>query len=113
MLETIDNPRQERFDLILTSKSSAALCLSMESWPVDTVVPPGFVGAVLNTTTGPKGLLPTGSAYCPGGCGEVRLEPGRQLRGAIAYKAFGDSSEIAAELDRELEFTVHPYVCFP
>ncbi|MGO1073688.1 hypothetical protein [Lysobacter sp. CA199] len=110
-LAITDNPSQRRFDLVLMSKAVVALCLSKESWPAEAGLPAGFDGAVLNTATGPKSLLPTGSAYCPGGCGEVRIEPGQLVRGTIAYKAFGDAAAIAADANRTLAFTAHPYIC--
>lgn len=106
-----DNPSRQRFDLVLTSKASVPLCLSKESWPDVAGLPLGFDGAMLATTSGNKGLLPTGSAYCPGGCGEVRIEPDQQIAGAIDYGAFGDAMKIAAESSRSLTFKVHPYLC--
>lgn len=106
-----DNPSQQRFDLVLTSKASVPLCLSKESWPDVAGLPLGFDGATLTTTSGNKELLPTGSAYCPGGCGEVRIEPDQQITGAIDYAAFGDAAAIAAESSRSLAFKVHPYLC--
>lgn len=72
------------------------------AWPDD---------AVLETLAGSMSLLPTGSAYCPGGCGELRIEPGRSLRGVVPYRLFGDEGVIAAEAQRTLRFEVHPWVC--
>lgn len=106
-----DNPSQHRFDVVLTSKASEPLCLSKESWPDVAGLPLGFDGATLTTASGNKELSPTGSAYCPGGCGEVRIEPGQQITGAIGYDAFGDAAAIAAESSRSLAFKVHPYLC--
>lgn len=110
-LSITDNPSQQRFDVALTSKAASALCLSKESWPSEAGLPLGFDGAVLTTSNGPKPLLPTGSAYCPGGCGEVRIEPGQRIQGAIGYSAFGDAAAIAAESSRSLTFQVQPYLC--
>jgi len=110
-LTTTDNPAQQRFDLVFSSKSDKPLCLSKEAWPAEAGLPPGFDGAVLTTSEGSKQLLPTGSAYCPGGCGEVRVEPGQQVQGAIGYAAFGDAASIAVDTTRSLAFAVHPYVC--
>ncbi|RTQ83420.1 MULTISPECIES: hypothetical protein [Stenotrophomonas] len=106
-----DNPTQQRFDLTLTSKATEPLCLSREAWPADNAVPAGFDGATLTTSHGKQELLPTGSAYCPGGCGEVRVEPGQAVRGALPYSAFGDAAAIAADTTRTLTFEVHPFVC--
>jgi len=106
-----DNPEQQRFDLTLTSKASTPLCLSKESWPDPTALPAGFDGATLTTSSGQKELQPTGSAYCPGGCGEVRIEPGQQVQGIIPYSAAGDAAAISADSTRTLAFKVHPYQC--
>lgn len=110
-LTITDNEAQRRFDVALTSKGAAPLCLSKESWPAEMQLPLGFDGAVLTTTSGRKDLSPTGSAYCPGGCGYVRVEPGHVLRGAIPYAAFGDAAIIAGEPSRQLAFEVHPFIC--
>lgn len=106
-----DNPAHQRFDVTLTSKANAPLCLSKEAWPTAAGLPAGFDGATLTTSTGKKELLPTGSAYCPGGCGNVRLEPGQLLAGMVPYAAFGDAPTIAADPSRKLQFVVHPFVC--
>lgn len=106
-----DNLALQRFDVVLTSTASTPLCLSKESWPEPAGLPLGFDGAVLSTSSGTKALLPTGSAYCPGGCGEARIESGQQLAGAIGYAAFGDAAAIAPESPRVLAFQVRPYRC--
>lgn len=110
-LTIVDNAAQSRFDITWTSKAVATLCLSKEAWPEKDGLRPGFDGAVLTTSTGEKALLPTGSAYCPGGCGEVRLEPGQEVHGTLPYAAFGDSAVIADDAGRSLAFSVHPYYC--
>ncbi|HEL3158094.1 TPA: hypothetical protein UMF67_001814 [Stenotrophomonas maltophilia] len=110
-LEIADNPTQQHFVLTLTSKAAEPLCLSKEAWPAEAGLPLGFDGATLNTSTGPQELLPTGSAYCPGGCGEVRVESGQSVRGVLPYAAFGDAAAIAADSTRSLSFEIHPYIC--
>lgn len=110
-LTIVDNVAQRRFDITWTSRAAAALCLSKEAWPDKDGLPPGFDGAVLSTSVGEKALLPTGSAYCPGGCGEVRLEPGQEVHGALPYAAFGDPAAIADDAGHSLAFSVHPYYC--
>lgn len=110
-LTIVDNVAQGRFDITWTSKAVAALCLSKEAWPDKDGLPLGFDGAVLTTSSGEKALLPTGSAYCPGGCGEVRLEPGQEVHGTLPYAAFGDSAAIASDAGHSLAFSVHPYYC--
>lgn len=110
-LAVADNPTQQHFDLTLTSKATEPLCLSREAWPAEAALPAGFDGATLTTSSGKKELLPTGSAYCPSGCGEVRVEPGKSVRGILPYAAFGDAATIAADATRILAFEVHPFVC--
>lgn len=110
-LDIADNPAQQHFDLTLTSKAAEPLCLSKEAWPAEASLPLGFDGATLNTSTGPQELLSTGSAYCPGGCGEVRVEPGQSVHGILPYAAFGDAAAIAADSTRSLSFEIHPYIC--
>jgi hypothetical protein len=110
-LAITDNVAQQRFDLALISKSTTSLCLSKEAWPSEGGPPPGFDEALLNTAGGQMKLLSTGSAYCPGGCGEVRVGPGQVLHGALPYAAFGDAPAIASDPVRSLVFEVHPYIC--
>lgn len=111
-LTVVDHPTLKRFDLTLTSHSSALLCLSIEAWPAKEGLPLGFLGsASVATHSGIKTLLPTGSAYCPGGCGEVRLKPGHSVRGVLPYAVFHDALVIASDSHRELDYQVHPYVC--
>lgn len=111
VLAAVDNPVGHRFELTLASKAKQALCLPREAWPAEGGLPLGFDGAQLGTYSGRKELLPTGSAYCPGGCGEVRIEPGQTVRGALPYQAFGDAASIADDDGRTLHFEVHPYLC--
>ncbi|MGH8465723.1 MAG: hypothetical protein ACRER5_16390 [Pseudomonas sp.] len=110
-LVMVDNPAQKRFDLTLTSKGTESLCLSTEAWPGLASLPMGFDGATLVTSSGANELLPTGSAYCPGGCGEVRVASGLSVHGILRYSAFGDESAIAKDSMRVLSFEVHPYIC--
>ncbi|WP_294995441.1 hypothetical protein [uncultured Stenotrophomonas sp.] len=110
-LAVTDNPGAQRFDVTLISRAKAPICVSREWWPTVGALPAGFDGATLVLSGGARNLLPTGSAYCPGGCGEIRIEPGRQLQGQIPYSAFGDAAEIAADGERSLGFQVHPYEC--
>lgn len=110
-LAITDNPSSQHFDLSLTSKANTALCLSKESWPTESGLPLGFDGAQLKTSNGVKELLATGSAYCPGGCGYIRIEPRQRLRGLIPYSAFGDEKNITSDLNRRLIFEVHPFIC--
>lgn len=110
-LAITDNPAKQQFDLTLTSKAAEPLCLSKEAWPAEAGLPLGFDGATLITSTGAKELLPTGSAYCPGGCGELRVGAGQSVRGVLPYAAFGDAVAITADSTRSLSFEVHPYVC--
>lgn len=108
----VDNPKEKRYDIALTASATAPLCLLKENWPAeDGTFPTGYEGAVLTVTTGllqPKAVM---TAYCPGGCGEVRLEPGQTLRSRIAYAAFGDAEIVAVDPVRSISFPVHPFYC--
>lgn len=107
-----DRATEKRYDVVLASAADETLCLSKESWPIENgTFPTGYEGAILTTTDGllhPKAAM---TAYCPGGCGEVHLEPGQALRASIAYAAFGDAEVIAADAARSLSFSVYPYYC--
>jgi len=107
----VDNPARKRFDLTLTSKATEPLCLSKEAWPDEAGLPLGFDGAALVTSAGTKELLPTGSTYCPDGCGEVRVVPSQSVHGILPYSAFGDEEAIAKDSVRTLFFEAHPYIC--
>lgn len=111
VLVAVDNPIGHRFDLTLTSNAKRALCLSQDAWPAEGGMPLGFDGAQLDTRSGRKELSSTGNGYCPGGCGDVRIEPGQTLRGVLPYQAFGDEASVANDAGRMLHFDVHPYLC--
>ncbi|WP_413975380.1 hypothetical protein [Stenotrophomonas acidaminiphila] len=112
-LRITDNVADGRFDVALTSNDSRPLCVSIESWPnssgyftvekEDTYVKSGADVLSANSK-----LM---SAYCPGGCGEHRIEPQGELHGFIAYEAFGDAGRLAKDVNKELEFPVSPYYC--
>jgi len=107
-----DRATEKRYVVVLDSAADGPLCLSKESWPIENgTFPMGYEGAVLTTTNGPLHPKAAMTAYCPGGCGEVRLEPGQTLRASIAYAAFGDAEVIAADAARSLSFPVYPYYC--
>ena len=111
-VSVVDNPTKRRYDVTLASAVGTPLCLSKESWPAeDGTFPMGYEGAVLTTTTGPLHPKAAMTTYCPGGCGEVRLEPGQTLRASVAYAAFGDAEVIAVDPVRSLSFPVYPYYC--
>lgn len=111
-VSVVDNPAKKRYDVALASAVGAPLCLSKEGWPAeDGTFPMGYEGAVLTTTTGPLHPKAAMTTYCPGGCGEVRLEPGQTLRASVAYAAFGDAEVIAVDPVRSLSFPVYPYYC--
>lgn len=111
-VSVIDNQSEKLYDVALTSAADRPLCLSKESWPAeDGTFPMGYQGTVLITTNGPLHPKAAMTAYCPGGCGEVRLEPGDTLRARITYAAFGDATAIATDPARSLSFPVYPYYC--
>lgn len=110
-LTIFDNPSLKRFDLTLTSHALTLLCLPKYAWPSEGGLPVGFDGAGVITRSGLKASLPNGSAYCPGGCGEVRLKPNQSIRGVLPYAAFEDVAAIISDSHRALDFKVYPYVC--
>lgn len=111
-VSVVDNVAARRFDVVLVSTADKPLCLSKESWPAeDGTFPMGYEGAVLTTAAGalhPKAAM---TAYCPGGCGEVRIDPGQRMPASVAYAAFADADAIAADAQRSLAFPVYPYYC--
>lgn len=111
-LTVTDSPIAQRFDITLTSRAHTSLCLPRETWPTETaVLPAGFDNAILITSSGKKELLSTGSAYCPNGCGEIRIEPGQTLRGTLPYSAFEDAAAISSDSIRTLMIEVNPFIC--
>lgn len=108
-----DNAAEHRFDITLKSYDTRRLCISVESWPNSSghfTVENGDI--FLRTGAGmlpAKGKLV--SAYCPGGCGEHRIEPKGELHGFVSYDVFGDASKLVADADKELVFPVSPYYC--
>jgi hypothetical protein len=112
-LEVTDNPAKQRFEVVLQSHHDRALCVEMYDWPT----PEGalFVESSVVSLSTADGLLAVNStmrsAYCPGGCGETRIEPGAALTGHFAYAAFGDAERIAADPSRRLQYTITPQVC--
>ncbi|HEL5339980.1 TPA: hypothetical protein UOJ00_002977 [Stenotrophomonas maltophilia] len=111
-LQITDNAADRRFDLALQSRDARPLCVSVESWP--SRVGQLHMGSDLATLQTAADSLPARDenfGYCPGGCGEHRIEPGGTLRGFIAYDAFGDASQLAADADKRLQFSVMPHYC--
>lgn len=112
-LHIVDNADEVRFDVVLTSNDTRPLCVAIENWPN----PSGHFTVEKEDAFVKIGadVLPIKSklvsAYCPGGCGEYRIEPRGELRGFIAYEAFGDASRLAENEEKELNFPVSPYYC--
>ncbi|MFE3970181.1 MULTISPECIES: hypothetical protein [unclassified Stenotrophomonas] len=112
-VDVVDRAEERRFDVSLVSNDDRALCVSKESWPDATggfsvARDDTFVLAGGDRLQARSGLM---SAYCPGGCGEHRVEPHGALRGFISYEAFAGSKVLAGEGRKELHFSVSPYYC--
>ena len=107
-----DNPEDTRFELMLSSMDERALCITVQQWPNQLgQLHMGSAIASLNTS---EGVLPAEDenfGYCPGGCGLIRIAPGADLHGFIAYAAFGDPMRIAADAARKLTYSVKPHYC--
>ena len=112
-LHVSDNVKERRFDIVFKSNDSKALCISMDSWPNSSgQFTVGREDVILETSAGALLAKSTlHSAYCPGGCGVHRIEDKGELRGFIAYEAFGDAGELAENLSKKLKFQVFPYYC--
>lgn len=111
-LSISDNPSKRVFEVELKSKAERPLCLPVEAWPNEQGhFTTGYEAATLTTSAGLSQPRAAMTAYCPGGCGEIRVEPGKKVRGAIAYSAFGDATAIASDPTRKLSFQVFPYYC--
>lgn len=112
-LKVADNSEARRFDVSLESGNTRALCISIENWPNQSgyfTIEKGdtFVQVGTNRFLAKSGLM---SAYCPGGCGEHRIEPNGSLRGFISYEAFDNSEKLSTESKKHLNFPVTPYYC--
>lgn len=111
-LVTSVNDALARFDLRLVSRDYRPLCLTAEQWPSrQGKVESGGTRAVLRVKDQDLPAKDTNFGYCPGGCGELRIEPGKDLSGFIGYAEFGDEEAIASMTDKTLKFDVEPYVC--
>lgn len=112
-LHISDNAGARQFDVALKSDDKHALCISKEDWPNSSGwFPVEAEGVELQTSAGP---LPAKSkllsSYCPGGCGEHRIESGDELKGFIKYESFGDPETLVHDSAKKLVFRVYPYYC--
>lgn len=112
-LQVTDNAAERRFDVVLKSQEDRALCVSIEAWPSGNGLLPTASDEVALLIGQEK--LPVRSellsAYCPGGCGVHRIAPHGELRGFIAYGAFGNETQLAADPSKQLQFSVVPSYC--
>ncbi|WP_416056303.1 hypothetical protein [Stenotrophomonas maltophilia] len=112
-LEIADRADARRVEVSLTSLDVRAMCIPVEQWPG----PQGGFAFPQNDTylQVDAQMLPASSslfsAFCPGGCGELRIAPKTTLRGVINYATFGDAEAIAAASQKELHFIATPYYC--
>lgn len=106
------NDAQKRFDLRLVSTDIRPLCLTAEQWPSPSgKVESGGARAVLIMNAQRFPASNANFGYCPGGCGQLRVEPGNDLNGFVGYAEFGDERLIASTPDKTLRFNVQPYLC--
>ena len=112
-LRVADNVAKRQFDVTLKSHADRALCVSVEAWPSSDGSFPTATDEVVLIVG--QDELPVRSelfsAYCPGGCGEHRIEPRGELSGFLAYDAFGDAEQLAASPNKRLRFQVSPAYC--
>lgn len=112
-LSVIQDDANHRFNIAFSSKDERPICISKENWPNTAgrfTVDNGDVFLKIGADSLPS-RSPLMSAYCPGGCGELRIGPMEELRGFIAYDSFGEPAQIAAETEKDLIFDVYPYYC--
>lgn len=107
-----DDAERERFELVLTSHASRAMCISVEQWPSR--------GGELHMGSDVASVRVNGEVirardenfgYCPGGCGEIIIPPKSEISGFISYSAFENQSRLTASPDKVLTFSVLPYYC--
>lgn len=105
-----DAPERQRFELELTA-GAAPICFTIEQWPdrhgrVDT----GRIAHV-STETGRFEASNENFGYCPGGCGEIRVEPRARLSAFVAYDQFPAGASLSLAAVRRLDYDFHPYSC--
>lgn len=111
-LHVTDNISARRFDVVLRSHDVRPLCVSIENWPsVDGYLHMGSDMATVQLMDGILSAHDDNFGYCPGGCGEHRIESYGELRGFIAYEAFGDATRLAADSSKQLQFSAAPSYC--
>lgn len=111
-LHIADNPHEHRFDIVLKSNDSRPLCVAVENWPNRVgLLHMGRDLATLQTAAGALPAHDDNFGYCHGGCGEHRIEPHEELHGFIAYEAFGDPVQLAADTSKQLQFSVTLAYC--
>lgn len=111
-VQVTDNVSARRFDVVLRSHDARPLCVSIENWPSDAGrLHMGRDVASVHTADGVLFAHDDNFGYCPGGCGEHRIEPHGELRGFIAYEAFGDATRLSMDSSKRLQFSVAPSYC--
>ena len=105
-----DAPGARRFELELTA-GAVPICFGIQQWPdahgrLDT----GSLAHVV-TDAGRFAARNFNFGYCPGGCGELRVEPGARLSAVISYDEFPQAAQLSASSARHLHFAFRPYRC--
>lgn len=112
-LSIIDNSAQQRFDLVLINKEAHAICVDIDEWPTgrgQLRVDDGQVSVEVDSKRYiSRGALST--AYCPGGCGELRVEAGAELRGSLDYRWLEGFEPELAHYKKRLNFYPHVRRC--
>lgn len=110
--DAVDNLEKKQFELTLKSLDVKQLCLDVEQWPsASGGVHFGSDTAILESDDGSIPIQDSNFGYCPGGCGTITVEPNSELRAAIPYAQFGNSSEIEKLKNKRLKFPVTPRYC--
>lgn len=112
LLDAVDNPDNNRFDVILRSLGEQKLCLAVQQWPSRSgQLHMGSSFAHLEVGNRRLPATDENFGYCPGGCGTIEIPPHGELKGFIAYAAFGDPEAIKREPQRRLDYSIKPIFC--
>lgn len=110
--EITDNPNERSFDIVLKSHAIRPLCISIENWPSrDGQLHMGSSLATLELSESSLPARDDNFGYCPGGCGQYRIEAGEELRGFITYAVFGEPERLVLHSSKRLQFSVSPHYC--
>lgn len=108
---TIRNASEaRRFELELTA-GAAPICFVIQQWPDDHGRLDTGSLAYAVTDAGRFAARDYNFGYCPGGCGELRVEAGGRLHAFVSWDEFPEEARLATSSVRRLEFPFSPRRC--